>query len=57
MSDDQRIHVDRPHDGKPEHVDVTNPIPEVGGAYKFEIGPTGDTIKEQVWIGKQNTDL
>lgn len=42
--DRDNVHVDRAHDGKPEHVDLTRRLPEVGGADKVEVDFDGNVI-------------
>lgn len=44
--------IDRPHDGKPEHVDLTRRLPDIGGADKAEVDFNGNVIGGLTMIGQ-----
>ena len=59
---DQRDNIrrDRAHDGKPEHIDMTRPIPQIipetGGADKVEVDYQGNVIGGATQVGRQKMD-
>ncbi|MCP4700371.1 MAG: hypothetical protein GY862_26490 [Gammaproteobacteria bacterium] len=52
LGQDFNFQIDRPHDGKPEHVDLTVKIPGIG-ADKVEVGFNGNVIGGSSHIGPQ----
>ena len=54
------VHPDKAHGDKPDHMDITVPIPEIGdrgGAHKLEVDNDGNIIGEQIWAGKKHVDI
>ncbi|EDN68647.1 hypothetical protein BGP_0473 [Beggiatoa sp. PS] len=45
--------IDKPHDGKPVHVDLTTVIPNIGGADKVGVDFNGNIIDGSTHIGPQ----
>ncbi len=52
LGNDFNFQVDRPHAGKPEHIDLTRRLPGVG-ADKVEIDFHGNVIGGSTFVGKQ----
>lgn len=52
--DRDNIRRDRAHDGKPEHIDMTRVIPEIGGADRVAVDFEGNVIGRSTQIGNQN---
>ncbi len=44
------FHVDRPHAGKPLHMHISTPIPEINGAHKVEVDANGKIFNDEIWI-------
>jgi hypothetical protein len=57
MSDDINIQRDRAHDDKPQHVDVTVRLPEIGGALKTEINPQGEIYRQEILQGDKKKEI
>ena len=50
---DFNFQIDRPHDGKPKHIDLTARIPRLG-ADKVEVDFQGNVLGGTTQIGKKN---
>lgn len=51
------MRLDRPHEPLGTHVDSTIRLPEIGGALKTAINPSGEIFSSEVWIGTQRHKL
>lgn len=48
---DTRFQIDRPHAGKPQHVDLTHILPEIGGADKVAVDLNGAVLGGLTRVG------
>ena len=53
IGSDFNFQIDRPHDDKQEHVDLTYRIPEIGGADKVEVDWNGNVTGGSTQIGNK----
>ncbi|MFH1509212.1 MAG: hypothetical protein ABIE68_03545 [bacterium] len=48
-----KLKPDNPHDPWGAHVDCVTTLPEIGGAQKLRIGPSGNILSEEFMVGKK----
>lgn len=51
LGPEYNFQIDRPHDGKSEHVDLTRVLRNIGGADKVEVDFNGNVIGGSTQIG------